>query len=161
MTTCIQKKNLKKAGWILYEWSTQPRRLGVFDELDASYCFIEGHCTNTAVRDNTTAKEAEKMCNARFGHAGWAQWNLIPETPALIGAGLAMMNPKTGFHDKKITRFFLKLACVMGNYHCDVMYCKETYCKKEHYIKKFKHLEPKTPGHLLRQHTAPLFEPPI
>ena len=24
-------------------------------------------------------------------------------------------------------------ACAMGNFHCDVVFCRETYCKKEQY----------------------------
>jgi len=155
---CLVDKDLKTAAQVQYQWSVDNRGTqGGVDEMDASYCFIEGHCSNEAVTENTTLEEAEKMCDFRYGHNGWAHWNVWQE-PRGIASGLfipGMMSNTTGFHDRKITRIFLKLACAMGNYHCDVMYCKETYCKKDYYVNKYKHLMPKTPGHLLKQRFGP------
>jgi len=160
MKACVVDKDLKKAAQVQYQWSLDNRGpQGGVDELDGSYCFMEGHCSNEAVTENTTMEEAEKMCDFRYGHKGWAHWDLSQEPRAIASSllfGKFLASNTTGFHDRKLTRFFLKAACAMGNYHCDVMYCKETYCKKDYYIKKYQHLMPKTPGHLLKQRFGPL-----
>merc|ERR1719464_1789756 len=158
MTTCIQKKDLVAAAQIQFDRSTREENKGV-DELDGSYCFIEGHCSNEAVTENTTVEEAEEMCDARYGHADWAKFSMTKSPRAAMSLALGPLthSRKNGFKDRKITRMFLKLACAMGNYHCDVMYCKETYCKKEYYVEKYKHLLPETPGHKLRQRYGPVF----
>lgn len=36
------------------------------DDIDASYCFLVGHCQNDQVTLNTTIPEAEAMCDARY-----------------------------------------------------------------------------------------------
>lgn len=129
------------------------------NELDGSYCFMEGHCTNTEVTDNTTLEEAEKMCDRRYGHAGWTgNYFAIDTIPMEVKAMLDMMafphipgmDKSTGFHEQKITKMFLKLACSMGNYHCDVQYCKHTFCKISHYRKRYQHLLPKVAGHNIK-----------
>eukprot|EP00413_Alexandrium_margalefii_P022446 CAMPEP_0204564126 /NCGR_PEP_ID=MMETSP0661-20131031/34707_1 /ASSEMBLY_ACC=CAM_ASM_000606 /TAXON_ID=109239 /ORGANISM="Alexandrium margalefi, Strain AMGDE01CS-322" /LENGTH=305 /DNA_ID=CAMNT_0051571747 /DNA_START=67 /DNA_END=981 /DNA_ORIENTATION=+ len=147
MTTCMQQRDPVKAAKIQYAWSVAQKR-GI-EEMDGSYCFIEGHCTNEAVTANTTLEEAEKMCDARYGHGGWTGWTPLEEPRALLSLALFgkyAASATTGFHDCKLTRVFLKMACAMGNYHCDVMYCKETYCKNEYYVSKYGHLQPETPG---------------
>jgi len=150
---CLVHRNLKKAAQIHYQ--SELKAGG--NEVEGSICFSEGHCTNKAVHENTTLEETEKMCDERFGHAGWAQWS-----PAMDVGLMRVMNPfvqsaipKSGLHDRHITRYFTKLACAMGSYHCDIMTCKETYCKNEYYIKKYKSLQPVTPGHYLRQLIEP------
>jgi len=159
LDACVVQRDLRKAAQIQYQWSLDQKN-GV-DELDGSYCFMEGHCSNTAVTENTTVEEAEAMCDKRYGHDGWAKWSPLQATPGILSLvfgklfGEDMASPTTGFHDPAITRIFLKLACVLGNYHCDVMYCKETYCKNDYYIRKYKHLEPPVPGHLLDQRLGP------
>lgn len=147
--TCVRDRRLKKAATV--HWRD--------DEQDASMCFMEGHCTNEAVRDNTSVAEAEVFCDNRFGHDGWVNW-----TPGLDRALMGMMGPfsqlhknsKTGIQDRKISRFLTKLSCAMGNFHCDVMACKETYCQDPYYVKKYKHLEPGVAGHLVSQVAEPL-----
>jgi len=133
--TCLVNRDFTRAAKIHYQ---SELRAGV-SEVPASTCFLEGHCSDKFVNENTTLEEAEKMCDARFGHAGWAQWS-----PGM-DAGLAqLMNPfirnavpNSGLRDQKITSYFTKLACAMGNYHCDVMTCKETYCNNPYYIEKY------------------------
>jgi len=149
---CIVKKDLVKAGHIQYEWSLKEANtsgpLHGVDEMDASYCFMEGHCSNAAVTNETTLEEADRMCDGRFGDA----WHVFGSAEMMTFApfdalALAALLPRgSGFHDPRITTFFLKAACAMGNYHCDVMYCKETYCKTQHYIEKYGHLLPKSPS---------------
>jgi len=148
---CIVEKNLKKAGEIQFQWSLN-QHSGT-DEMDGSYCFIEGHCTNTAVSDNTTLEEARQMCDDRYGRSGWSDFGKLTKMLAVIPSMFkpGAHDPKTGFHSLEVTKVFLKAACAMGNYHCDVGYCRETYCKKPYYINKYQHLQPKAPGHLIQQ----------
>eukprot|EP00415_Alexandrium_ostenfeldii_P004556 UN4556 len=152
MHACIVEKDLVKAGHIQYQWSVD-QKSGI-DELDGSYCFIEGHCTNEAVTNQTTVEEATQMCDERYGREGWSTVGSIKSMPMMMEAmhtvPLADTQGADGFHDARGTKLFLKLACAMGNYHCDVMYCKETYCKNPYYVKKYSHLLPKAPGHLLQ-----------
>eukprot|EP00408_Alexandrium_pacificum_P061196 CAMPEP_0171167566 /NCGR_PEP_ID=MMETSP0790-20130122/7270_1 /TAXON_ID=2925 /ORGANISM="Alexandrium catenella, Strain OF101" /LENGTH=324 /DNA_ID=CAMNT_0011632397 /DNA_START=62 /DNA_END=1037 /DNA_ORIENTATION=+ len=144
---CLWLKDQKTAAQEMY-LSTIHGKHGPFTaEADASYCFIEGHCSNTAVTFNTTLEEAEQMCDFRYGHDAWAKdfglKDIIanPKMAPLVLAGGA--TPKGGFKHADLVGPFLKAACAMGNYHCDINYCKETYCKEEYYIKKYGHLLPK------------------
>jgi len=146
---CLVEKDLVKAGQIQYKWSVDSKT-GV-DELDASYCFIEGHCSNEAVTNQTTLKEANQMCNERYGK-DWMNFGFKDVMSKWERFKMQVSQPTSnGFHDTAVTKIFLKAACAMGNYHCDVAYCKETYCKKDYYIKKYAHLAPKAPGHLIQQ----------
>uniref|UniRef100_A0A7S2J980 Uncharacterized protein n=1 Tax=Alexandrium andersonii TaxID=327968 RepID=A0A7S2J980_9DINO len=148
---CIQEKDLKLSAERVHT-ATIKKRFGPFTlEADASYCFLEGHCTNTAVTYNTTMDEAERMCDFRYGHEGWAV-NFGYDDIVKVGMVLPVsMTPMNGFFTAKATAPFVKAACAMGNYHCDVIYCKDSYCKDPHYQKKYGHLSPKTPGHLIQQ----------
>jgi len=149
MDACINHKDLVKAAKVQFLWSVNQHNS--VDELDGSYCFIEGHCSNTAVTNETTLEEASQMCDQRYGRKGWSEfgrWDTIQESSEAM-QGMPK-DPKNGFKNTKTTTLFLKMACLMGNYHCDVMYCKETYCKDPYYIKRYAHLLPKAPGQLLQ-----------
>lgn len=156
---CLAKKDLLKAAQVQYNWSVEKKSLGGKDaralEVDASYCFIEGHCSNEAVTANTTLEEAEAMCDYRFGRTQWTEVGKFP-TPNSMAYIAHMSRPESegdmnGFHDRVQSKYFVELACVMGNYHCDVMYCKETYCKDPHWIKRYGHLASKVKGHLIQE----------
>merc|ERR1719414_2914928 len=148
--TCIVEKDLVKAAQIQYQWSLDQRN-GI-DELDGSYCFIEGHCSNTAVTNSTTLEESYQMCDYRYGRRSWTKiGSLMSLVSVLKPLHESMGSPYDGFHNTEVTKVFLKAACAMGNYHCDVMYCKETYCKMKHYKDKYEHLQPDAPGQLLYQ----------
>lgn len=137
---CMISGNYNKSAWSQYERAMRKHS----NELDGSYCFIEGHCTNTEVTDNTTQADAERMCDARFGHEGWAG-NYAAEYFPIMGAmKRGLMSKDHGFVDGQVTRMYLKMACSMGNYHCDVQMCKRTYCKMEYYRNKYGHLVPKS-----------------
>jgi len=149
MDACIIQKDLVKAGHIQYQWSLNaPNHV---DEADGSYCFIEGHCSNEAVTNETTVEEANQMCDERYGRKGWSELGKTAHAMETLKdmQGMSLDNTN-GFKHGRHTTIFLKAACAMGNYHCDVMYCKETYCKKPYYIKKYGHLLPRAPGHLLQ-----------
>jgi len=133
------QRDLVKAGKLQYKNTLEGKYGKYTAELDGSYCFIEGHCTNEAVTNSTTLEEAEEHCDRRYGHL---RWTTFP-SPISGGIGSALVPPAdggaNGFKDKMQTEPFLVAACAMGNYHCDVMYCKETYCKNEYYVKKYGH----------------------
>jgi len=151
MHACIVEKDLVKAAHIQYQWSVDKHNTTGVDELDGSYCFIEGHCTNAAVTTKTTQEEADRMCDERYGREEWSQMGKLTKLLEFPKMDEKSGSKTTGFHDPKVTEVFLKLACAMGNYHCDVMYCKETYCKNPYYVRKYGHQLPRTPGHLLQR----------
>mmetsp|Transcript_33485 Transcript_33485/g.77821 ORF Transcript_33485/g.77821 Transcript_33485/m.77821 type:complete len:267 (+) Transcript_33485:50-850(+) len=149
--TCLRDHNLKLSAQKVYT-ATVKKRFGPFTaELDASYCFMEGHCTNTAVTYDTTLEDAEKMCDYRFGHKGWAVNFGYNDMVGIAFSKPGGMTVNNGFTNPRLTKLFLKAACAMGNYHCDVIYCKDTYCSMPNYTEKYQHLLPKTPGHEIRQ----------
>lgn len=129
--------DLDRAGKTLFELT----KAGTFGEnvleMDASYCFIDGHCTNSEVTNSTTLEEATRMCDERFGREAWVHaGNLLSTLKSTMTSPLPNAN---GFTSQEQTRPFLLFACAMGNYHCDVRYCHETYCKDEYYIRKYSH----------------------
>merc|ERR1719220_2184129 len=71
ISTCLAEKDSVKAAHIQYEWS---RERAPLDELDASYCFLEGICQDTFVNASTTIEEADKLCDRRYGHSQWTHY---------------------------------------------------------------------------------------
>jgi len=136
--------DLDGAGLVQYQLTTAGKFGEHTAEMDASYCFMDGHCTNTAVTNSTTLAEAIQMCDDRFGREAWTSYgkeNSLPEHE--IGFALEdLATLSNGFTDPKQTRPFILAACAMGNYHCDVRYCQH-YCKSEHYARKYGYLEKK------------------
>eukprot|EP00931_Biecheleriopsis_adriatica_P093310 TRINITY_DN67056_c0_g1_i1.p1 TRINITY_DN67056_c0_g1~~TRINITY_DN67056_c0_g1_i1.p1 ORF type:complete len:360 (+),score=76.38 TRINITY_DN67056_c0_g1_i1:99-1178(+) len=134
---CLASKDLVKAGQIQYQ-QTKEGKFGphTFD-LDGSYCFIEGHCLNTAVTNSTTLEEANQMCDQRYGRERWAKFGTfgISDNPIFH----LPTNLSNGFDGQQNTAPYLVAACAMGNYHCDVVYCKETYCKDPYMVQKYSH----------------------
>lgn len=111
------------------------------EEFDASYCFMSGHCQNLQVTSNSTLLEAEAICDERYGGPdGWRS----------VGLGQFPQLPPWKYlwdsADQKDVDIFVILSCAMGNYHCDVNYCHETYCAMESYKKKYQHLAPTLQG---------------
>jgi len=121
-------------------------------ELDASYCFAEGHCSNEAVTDNTTMEDTEAMCDHRFGRAGWTTDLLKSFTRSFSSQASrpSALNMKHGFNSRMVTMALTKMSCAQGTYHCDVQNCKHTYCKDAHYIAKYSFLKPQQAGHLIQ-----------
>eukprot|EP00413_Alexandrium_margalefii_P002387 CAMPEP_0204523100 /NCGR_PEP_ID=MMETSP0661-20131031/6666_1 /ASSEMBLY_ACC=CAM_ASM_000606 /TAXON_ID=109239 /ORGANISM="Alexandrium margalefi, Strain AMGDE01CS-322" /LENGTH=227 /DNA_ID=CAMNT_0051528797 /DNA_START=199 /DNA_END=882 /DNA_ORIENTATION=- len=140
MTRCAAG-HLVEAGLLQFALTEAGMFGGLTRENDGSYCFLEGHCVNTEVTENTTLEEAVKMCDDRFGRKAWAQYGKVGAPPEdLTGYGLEeQTDPRNGFTSRKQTRPFVLAACAMGNFHCDVIYCRETYCKNPYYIDKYGH----------------------
>mmetsp|Transcript_9213 Transcript_9213/g.25762 ORF Transcript_9213/g.25762 Transcript_9213/m.25762 type:complete len:255 (-) Transcript_9213:64-828(-) len=109
-------------------------------EMDGSYCFIEGHCVNDEVTNQTTLEEASQMCDRRYGRERWAAWGAywFPHADRIASVQVAEFG-KHGFSSRSQTTPFLIAACAMGNFHCDIMYCKETYCKMPYFVDKYGH----------------------
>jgi len=107
---------------------------------DAIYCFVAGHCNNTEVTDSTTVQEAEAVCDKLYGHARWSNigWKDFMEVLArALQLGRDHKIPKewnvTGWSSLvKLARHEAEIsamtACSMGNYQCDIAYCKANYC---------------------------------
>jgi len=126
---CIQTPDLVKNAHLVFDKQV---KAGV-GELDGSYCFLEGHCVNEAVTPDTTLAEAEALCDEKYGHEEWTSLSML-KMPIDLSSSKA-----DGFKSRSWTSYFGKLACAMGNYHCDVIYCRETYCKMDHYKSKYEH----------------------
>jgi len=116
--------------------------------IDASYCFAAGHCNNTKVNNGTKLNQAEEMCDAIYGHEAW------------VGFGFAhILGAKAT--DVGRTNKWAQLACAMGNWHCDVMYCQEMYCHNPLWRPanlQYSHWMPST--HWRGYLDAPAFGPP-
>mmetsp|Transcript_89526 Transcript_89526/g.200296 ORF Transcript_89526/g.200296 Transcript_89526/m.200296 type:complete len:277 (-) Transcript_89526:69-899(-) len=140
LTKCVAG-DLDGAGRLQFEMGKagvfgDPREYG---EIDASYCFMEGHCVNSEVTNDTTLDEAVQQCDKRFGRDAWAHAGSAGFLVDFTSHFMGLTDPANGFTSSSQTRPFLLLACAMGNYHCDVRYCQVTYCKDEYYVKKYGH----------------------
>lgn len=116
------RDGLKNAGDISYIWN-----------IDAADCFANGGCTNTEITENTTLEEADAMCDRRYGREAWTSFK--GNTLSVVGP------PDNGEHEDE----WRLLACAMGNYHCDIFYCRVNYCNDPKMIKKYAHLTLKDP----------------
>jgi len=114
---------------------------------DAVYCFVAGHCNNTAVTASTTMLEAEAICDAKYGHDRWtnvgfrefvgvlnrAQRTMAAQTQNLLEHRSSWADlVHLARHESDISAM---TACAMGNYHCDVVYCQDHYCHDESYAR--------------------------
>jgi len=146
---CVVNKNLKLSATTALQRTFNDWA----DELDASYCFAEGHCTNTVASDYTTQTDMENMCDYRFGsRAGWTR-NFVKSLKRLMDMPKSFTNlvsVTSGISTQRVTRVLSKMACAQGVFHCDIQYCKHTYCRDEYYVSKYSHLLPPVPGHLMQ-----------
>eukprot|EP00930_Biecheleria_cincta_P079120 TRINITY_DN6683_c0_g1_i1.p1 TRINITY_DN6683_c0_g1~~TRINITY_DN6683_c0_g1_i1.p1 ORF type:complete len:276 (+),score=48.78 TRINITY_DN6683_c0_g1_i1:90-917(+) len=143
VSQCVVEKDLMKAGRTQYENTKAGKHGKDTFQMDGSLCFIEGHCLNQAVHQDTTLDEAAAQCDDRFGHAEWTSMgdpqNHVTMNFLSYSSKIHNLNQSLGFPGPEYARGYTLLACAMGNYHCDVMYCKETYCKDPEMIQKYRH----------------------
>jgi len=130
---CILEDSKLEYAKAMYEFQT----IAQSTEADGAYCFGSGLCNNTKVTLNTTLQEAEGICSARYGDRwkgiGWADLE-GPVAPAV---------PEMYNHSpmpRQIAELFAMAACAMGNYQCDVFYCKVNYCQNDDYLQRFGNL---------------------
>lgn len=149
MAKCISG-NLSAYSEIMYRTQAKAGLVGKATvDFDAQYCFIVGHCENTAVNDTTNIAEGEKMCDKRYGrrHNGppWYEFSMMDLaksaalSPLSGGMNLAF-TVRSPLHlnlNRNFAHSFAKLACAMGNYHCDARYCQLKYCKDPYYRSKY------------------------
>eukprot|EP00416_Gambierdiscus_australes_P036286 CAMPEP_0171093218 /NCGR_PEP_ID=MMETSP0766_2-20121228/38952_1 /TAXON_ID=439317 /ORGANISM="Gambierdiscus australes, Strain CAWD 149" /LENGTH=266 /DNA_ID=CAMNT_0011551631 /DNA_START=64 /DNA_END=864 /DNA_ORIENTATION=+ len=131
--------------------STGPMKPNI-TSVDAQYCFIFGHCDGKEpLPDGTTLQEMEQMCDERFGHEHWTtkfhmMSGLAKGTLADVFTGKMSTDLRHPMQNIRIgmgfSKAFAELACGMGNYHCDSVYCKEMYCSDPGWKAKYGHLAP-------------------
>eukprot|EP00429_Kryptoperidinium_foliaceum_P097611 CAMPEP_0176236188 /NCGR_PEP_ID=MMETSP0121_2-20121125/27217_1 /TAXON_ID=160619 /ORGANISM="Kryptoperidinium foliaceum, Strain CCMP 1326" /LENGTH=187 /DNA_ID=CAMNT_0017575617 /DNA_START=42 /DNA_END=605 /DNA_ORIENTATION=- len=126
---CFVEPDLKLNAQLTYKHMAERGYL----ENEASYCFMQGHCVNPDVNFNTTLAEAEAICDKQYGHEKWTTF-AFGQRPPEVAAQTA-----TGFSDPASAEYWALVGCAMGNWHCDVMYCKETYCKMPEWTEKYGH----------------------
>ncbi|CAL1130074.1 unnamed protein product [Cladocopium goreaui] len=119
---CIIKQDLQGYAALMRQSSIEYH----YEIYDASYCFMSGHCENDQVTLNTTVQEAEQLCDERF-----------PEPQGWRSVGLQFPMPSPPFWTMADVKQIELLACATASYHCDVIYCRQTYCQMEEYKKIF------------------------
>lgn len=151
---CLVERDLVNAGKIRYgQMKAGDHGPGTF-ELMGMLCFMEGHCSNRRVTSNTTLVEASQMCDERFGRTRWTSVGSSPQEameavlPALANVSnpqdaIDMMNytAEHGFSSREETTELVVQSCAAGHYHCEIMMCKETYCKDEYFINEYGHFQ--------------------
>uniref|UniRef100_A0A7S4QRW5 Uncharacterized protein n=1 Tax=Alexandrium monilatum TaxID=311494 RepID=A0A7S4QRW5_9DINO len=144
ITTCLAKKDPVSAAKLQFELTAGGAFGNDVAEYDGSYCFLEGHCVNSEVNENTTMEDAEAMCDRKLGQS-WRRYasDNLPAEDRIGGVPLPP-DGRNGFTNRGQVRPFVIMACAMGNLHCDINYCKETYCQMPYYKDKY--------GHLLKEH---------
>ena len=103
------------------------------EEADASFCFMNGLCQDPDLSANSTLAEATNVCDRRYPEPqGWKS----------IGFDDPALKEPTG--SMKLAEAKAKVACAQGGYHCQAVYCQETYCKMDEYKQKFAHYSQET-----------------
>mmetsp|Transcript_25424 Transcript_25424/g.57775 ORF Transcript_25424/g.57775 Transcript_25424/m.57775 type:complete len:244 (-) Transcript_25424:7-738(-) len=134
-----QQGNLREYGRLMHQ--TQKSASPVVELVDAHYCFQHGHCDNDDIGPNTTLAEAEAICDEKFGHNRWTQL----ENLAVSGFDIRL-SMKGLYLSHAAEESFAMMACAMGNYHCDAIYCKQEYCSKSEWRVRYGEARPKA-GH--------------
>eukprot|EP00747_Dinoflagellata_sp_TGD_P162691 gnl/TRDRNA2_/TRDRNA2_180564_c0_seq1.p1 gnl/TRDRNA2_/TRDRNA2_180564_c0~~gnl/TRDRNA2_/TRDRNA2_180564_c0_seq1.p1 ORF type:complete len:297 (+),score=49.43 gnl/TRDRNA2_/TRDRNA2_180564_c0_seq1:84-974(+) len=137
--------------------SARVQQAEAIDTVDASYCFLEGHCANTDVTELSSIKEAELACDRKYGHQqwtsvsigdfAWAAWHTAwhaTEVAIPLAQHIDRDDDKLAgmAAAPEVSHAMGRLACAMGNFHCDVHYCKATYCRDPKYFEMFSHMFP-------------------
>uniref|UniRef100_A0A7S1RU05 Uncharacterized protein n=1 Tax=Alexandrium catenella TaxID=2925 RepID=A0A7S1RU05_ALECA len=99
---------------------------GAVKKMDAQFCFAAGHCNNTAVTVNTTIEEMESMCDQIYGHETWTKIGFTVMFTAMTKQGKpGRFNP------------WSQMACAMGAWNCDIIYCREKICNDPNWKSEF------------------------
>lgn len=118
---------------------------------DAMYCFMAGHCNNTEVTEATTQTEASAICDKLYGQRwtkiGWNDFmgvlaralelsttHHVPKEWNVTGWNSLV---KLAHHEAEISAM---TACAMGNFQCDLAYCKMNYCNSPKFRSRFGNL---------------------
>lgn len=129
------------------ECYAQQEKLGLVDA-DAVYCFAAGMCNNTEVTLDTTVQQSEAICDHDFGrnkwlNIGWKDFNDMMDRAKKLLANYGQMN-LTDYElftiAQREAKISAEVACAMGNYQCDVFYCKQKFCTNDHWRTKYGNL---------------------
>lgn len=134
---CLINHDLSAAATATYLFQADPDYgSATIGELDGSYCFIQGFCRldTITVTNDTTIAEAEAMCDDKYGHESWTTQSVFDGTAPTLAERFI-----TG-QTLKSSDYYGRDACARGNFHCDVVYCRETWCKVPHFIETYGHL---------------------
>ncbi|CAJ1408465.1 unnamed protein product, partial [Effrenium voratum] len=147
MQKCIVEEDPHSYAQEMFQYQQKLKLVGA----DAIYCFVAGHCNNTEVTERTTMSEAEQVCNKRYGsrwtEVGWTDFMAV--LARALELGTTHQIPKewkvTGWGSLvKLARreadISAMTACAMGNFQCDVAYCKMNYCDSPKFRAKFGNL---------------------
>jgi len=147
MTACVSR-DYTKYGKLMYaeqqEMTKNPFRPNQL-HLQSQLCFLSGYCNNTKVNEATTVADMEKMCDDRWGHKSWTEFRRLAGPLAAHadsisrgteGLGKIQRNSGNPLNDLRdvstddgFARAYAQLSCGVGNFHCDVMYCRQYFCE--------------------------------
>jgi len=130
---CLVNKDPLKSAHAVFE----AQKANGATEADASYCFWEKHCNNEDVTSRTSMSEARNACDRKYGRESWESVSM-KEMAILLRTFPNADNQS--FSGPELPNAFGRLSCAMGSFHCDVVYCQQTYCRMPNYIERYGHL---------------------
>jgi hypothetical protein len=107
---CLSHRDITASAQDLFQ---KHKRIGQA-ELMGSYCFYEKHCSNSKVTIDTTVEQAEKMCDARYGHSKWASFGVQNWGMQRWWRLSGKMNNTDGFHSRIPTQSLAKISAPWG-----------------------------------------------
>jgi len=141
---CIVDNDKTEYARIMYEDQEKAN----LNAADAVYCFVAGHCNSTDVSLSTTEQEAEKICDANYGHrwknVGWNDFmGVVARAQKTLREGQEALRDGNKTWSELLTvarkeaEISAMTSCAMGIYQCDVFYCKNNYCNNDLYRNQF------------------------
>ena len=121
---CLVEKDLLDYAKKMYENAQKHALDKHLDQIHTAYCLQVGYCENHEVTVNTTLAEAQGICDEWF-----------PEPNGWRSQGVPFMPPISQYN-KEVATNFAKYSCAIGTFHCDAIYCRETYCQMEQLLGK-------------------------
>jgi len=115
------------------------RRDAVESELQASRCFLEGFCADERVTPETSRADANRICDERYGHKRWTAYGTFQASPEDAPPLDPPARALSGYSSRKQTTPITLAACATGRFQCDVLACKQNFCKDPEW--RSKHLE--------------------
>lgn len=111
------------------------------EHLEASECFVGGHCFDSRVNESLTAEDIPELCNGQYKKQWKQEFTLYrPSFPVEYSK---RVEDKTGWpvvdglNPVNTPDFFGVLGCAFEYTHCQKMYCKLKYCNKPEYQKVY------------------------
>ncbi|CAK9105158.1 Hypothetical protein SCF082_LOCUS49024, partial [Durusdinium trenchii] len=106
---------------------------------DAIYCFAAKHCENDERSKVTTLEEARTFCDKLYGkrwkNVGWNDFMAVFAEGQEMATGHIPKDLVAGNILQKVRRsadISAMTACAMGNFQCDVAYCRKNFCNAQY-----------------------------